>query len=269
MESKKLLQSDYLDIIFDKRNKNYGGYELRRNYNRRMKKAGLFVMLSISAMISFSFISSREHEKAKVMTYTTGCKISPVDLTPKPPIEPTKPPATPPPPAPAKTDVFTIPKITKDPIKPEELMSEVKKLENSTSGLAHVDSGTVGISTAKIPGTGSSTVVTTVTPPVDKPWIVVDQMPEYAGNLNAYLASNIQYPEAARNAGIEGRVGVQFVVNEDGSISNVKVMRGIGAGCDEEAMRVLRSMPKWKPGKNNGVAVKVLFNQPITFKLTQ
>jgi protein TonB len=87
--------------------------------------------------------------------------------------------------------------------------------------------------------------------------------------LNAYLSKNIKYPKQANENGVQGRVVLQFVVNEDGDISDIKVVRGIGSGCDQEAMRVVNSMPKWKPGKQNGKAVKVSFSLPILFELEE
>ena len=83
------------------------------------------------------------------------------------------------------------------------------------------------------------------------------------------IAGNIKYPEAAIDKNIEGRVFVSFVIEKDGSVSNVKVLRGIGGGCDEEAARVISSMPKWKPGKQKGEFVRVSYQIPIMFKLGQ
>ena len=92
-------------------------------------------------------------------------------------------------------------------------------------------------------------------------------MPEPSVNITDYLSKNIRYPEQAKETNTEGRVTLKFVVNEDGAVSDIKVVRGIGAGCDEEAKRVLASMPRWKPGKQNGRAVKVYYTLPIMFKL--
>ena len=99
---------------------------------------------------------------------------------------------------------------------------------------------------------------------------IVEEMPAYPGGdqkLMEYVAKNIKYPQIARETGIQGRVFVSFVVEPDGSVSNVKVLRGIGGGCDEEAMRVVKSMPKWKPGKQRGKAVRVSYMLPVNFKL--
>ncbi len=99
---------------------------------------------------------------------------------------------------------------------------------------------------------------------------VVESMPEFpggVGELYKYLGSSIKYPPLAKESGIQGRVFVNFVVEPNGSISNVKVLRGIGGGCDEEAMRVVKGMPSWKPGKQRGKAVRVSYNLPIKFTL--
>ena len=99
---------------------------------------------------------------------------------------------------------------------------------------------------------------------------IVEEMPAFPGGeakLMEYVLKNVKYPQIARESGIKGRVFVSFVVEPDGSVSNVKVLRGIGGGCDEEAMRVVKAMPKWKPGKQRGKAVRVSYMLPINFQL--
>ncbi|MDP2723836.1 MAG: energy transducer TonB [Bacteroidales bacterium] len=99
---------------------------------------------------------------------------------------------------------------------------------------------------------------------------VVESMPDFPGGMGklmSYLASNIKYPPLAKESGIQGRVFINFVVEPDGSISQVKVLRGIGGGCDEEAVRVVQAMPKWKPGMQRGKPVRVSYNLPVKFTL--
>ncbi|MCF8235154.1 MAG: energy transducer TonB [Bacteroidales bacterium] len=99
---------------------------------------------------------------------------------------------------------------------------------------------------------------------------VVESMPEFPGGeakLYKYLADNIEYPQLANESGIQGRVFVTFVVERNGEITDVRVLRGIGGGCDEEAVRVVQSMPRWKPGKQRGKPVRVQYNLPIKFTL--
>ena len=104
----------------------------------------------------------------------------------------------------------------------------------------------------------------------DSIYQVVEIMPEFPGGsaaLMKYLSENIKYPEAAKEKEIQGRVFVQFVIEKDGSVTDVGVLRSIGGGCDEEAVRVIKGMPKWKPGIQKGKAVRVHYNIPIVFKL--
>lgn len=99
---------------------------------------------------------------------------------------------------------------------------------------------------------------------------IVEKMPVFPGGVEAlfgYLANNIEYPDMAKDAKVEGKVYITFVVDKTGSVSAVKVLRGIGAGCDEEAIRVVKEMPKWDPGRQRGKAVKVQYNLPINFIL--
>ena len=95
-------------------------------------------------------------------------------------------------------------------------------------------------------------------------------MPEFPGGEQAmmdFVAKNVQYPKEAMEKEISGRVLVGFIVEKDGSISETEVVKGIGGGCDEEAVRVVKAMPKWKPGKQDGKTVRVHFLLPLTFKL--
>ncbi len=99
---------------------------------------------------------------------------------------------------------------------------------------------------------------------------IVEDQPEPQGGMGAfyqYISKNLQYPNQARRMGIEGKVFVQFVVDKDGTITEVQAIKGIGAGCDEEAVKVIQNAPKWKPGKQRGRPVKVRMILPITFKL--
>lgn len=105
---------------------------------------------------------------------------------------------------------------------------------------------------------------------VDEVFSIVEDQPEFPGGMGAFykfVGDNMKYPSQARRMGIEGRVFVQFVVERDGTVTDVKAVKGIGAGCDEEAERVLRMSPKFKPGKQRGRAVRVKMVLPIQFKL--
>ena len=104
----------------------------------------------------------------------------------------------------------------------------------------------------------------------DAVFVVVEKSPEFPGgndSLYAFIGRNIKYPEAAKKNKIEGRVFVTFVIEKDGQVSSAKILRDIGGGCGEEALRVVNSMPKWKPGTQRGNPVRVQFNLPIMFQL--
>lgn len=99
----------------------------------------------------------------------------------------------------------------------------------------------------------------------------VEQMPEFPGGEHAlmeFLRKNLHYPATARDQEVQGRVIVRFVVNEDGSVSDITILRDIGAGCGAEAVHVVKMMPKWKPGKQNGKPVKTYYNLPVMFQLS-
>ena len=107
--------------------------------------------------------------------------------------------------------------------------------------------------------------------PIDEPLILVPEIaPEFPGGINAlmnFIARNIRYPEMAREQMIQGRVYLSFIVEKDGSVSSIELLRGIGGGCDEDAIRVVNAMPAWQPGRQNGRAVRVAYNLPIRFSL--
>lgn len=106
----------------------------------------------------------------------------------------------------------------------------------------------------------------------DSIYQIVEQMPEFPGGIDklaTYISENIKYPEAAKEKGVSGRVFISFVIEKDGSVNQVEVMRGIGGGCDDEAVRVVKAMPKWKPGMQKGKPVRVSYVLPITFKLDE
>lgn len=103
-----------------------------------------------------------------------------------------------------------------------------------------------------------------------KPFVVAEQMPEYPGGaaeMSKFFVANIKYPEAAREMGIQGKVYVEFVVSPEGDVTDIKIVRGLSADCDKEAIRVVKMMPKWRAGMQNGVAVPVKMTLPISFVL--
>lgn len=109
-------------------------------------------------------------------------------------------------------------------------------------------------------------------PADDQIFVVVEDMPEFPGGKDAmisYLVTNIKYPQEARTKGIQGRVFVTYIVEKDGTVTNVKILRGVDPLLDQEALRVVSAMPKWSPGKQKGEAVRVQFNLPVKFALEE
>ena len=104
----------------------------------------------------------------------------------------------------------------------------------------------------------------------DEVFVVVEEQAEFPGGLDsmyAYIVKNLKYPEAAKEKGIEGRVFVSFIIEKDGSISNILIKRAIGGGCEEAAVEMIKNMPKWKPGKQRGKPVRVKYTVPVNFRL--
>lgn len=271
MDINKILNADYLDILFEGRNKQYGGYDLRKKYQRRATIAGLIAILAVGGVFAGTLIKFKEKPVAEVLP-----DIKDVKLAEPPPVDPKKPPPPPPvqPPPPVKPTVkFTPPVIKKneevkeedkpEPPKPEENKVVGPKSETGSGDPNAIDPGLAPAGT----GTGKPVEAG---PPPDKIFTSVEQLPEFPGGqaaLMKYLNSNIKYPPAAREDNIEGRVTLKFVVDRDGSVTNIEILRDIGGGCGKEAVRVVGNMPKWRPGKQNNQSVRVYYTLPVVFKL--
>ncbi len=266
METRKLLQADYLDIIYDNRNKDYGGYELRKHYNQRATKAMLFLFSSLGILFLFTLINTHAPQTI-IPTFQIPNILADIHPVEMPVLPPKVLPPAPPPAATASTHAFVVPKIVHTDEVTETPPSDPKPNGDSQPGLTTASGTTIGIGTNNTGTSGHGNNVIPVNLPPAEPVKWVQQMPQFDGDLNAWIGNHLKYPEIARSEGIEGQVVIQFVVNEDGSVSGAKIVRSIGGGCDEEALRMVSSMPKWKPGRNNGTAVKVYYSIPIRFVL--
>ena len=262
------------DIVFANRNKAYGAFSLRKGYRADVTKAtligaALFVLAMFAPAILSKLASDDKEELVEVN----------VDLMniPPPPIDPTEPPPPPPPPIEqpkVNTVKFLPPEVKKDEEVPEETppptVEEIKEavVANKTiEGDPNANEIIVAPEAIAAPSKGT---VVEAAPEPEKVFTVVEQQPEFPGGtaeMYKYLGKNIKYPSAASRANVSGRVFMSFVVNVDGSIQDVAVLKGLGFGCDEEAIRVVKAMPKWKPGKQSGRAVRVKYNLPINFQL--
>jgi protein TonB len=262
------------DIVFADRNKAYGAYALRKGYSTTVYRAliigSVLFMLAMATPSIISVLTPKEDEQAMVE----------VDLMklPPPPIDPNEPPPPPPPPVElpkVNTVKFLPPEVKPDEEVPEETppptveeLKEAVAAEKTQEGDPNAEE--VIVAPEETAGPTKVEAAVEAAPKEDQIFTVVEQNPEFPGGMAAlgqFLGKNIRYPPAASRANISGRVFVSFVVNTDGSIQDVTVLKGLGFGTDEEAMRVVKAMPKWRPGKQSGRPVRVKYNLPINFQL--
>lgn len=280
MDTKTMLQSNYLDIIFEGRNKSYGSYQLRATYAGRMRKAGMYIFF-ISLL--FAFFNAWANWEKGVPPQMPDPTISDTMTFINTPMDTPEPEEIFEPPAPSASDVktenLTLVDILKDnEVDPGREMATQEALKEAVSGQLTLDGQDGGNESrgddliGDNKGTGHEKVLVEGTGKEKGASIpvFVEQMPEFPGGeekLKEYIANNLQYPAKAISANKQGKLFVKFVVNEDGSISHISTIRGFGFGSEEESIRVVSGMPKWNPGRTNGKAVKVWFQLPILFRL--
>lgn len=273
MEAKKYLKADFLDILFEGKNKKYGAYLLRSQYEWRVSKSlisTICLLLVFTGTIAFSkYIKSndlveRNSSKPDLVLQSVNVEKQKLPLPPSPPPAPDPPKL--------KTQVkYTPPKIVEgELIPPNAEPPDISQLENVAIGTINRKGDSRGINSDLLLTSGAG-ITRAASIPEDSIFIFVEQKPMFPGGLDAlrkYLHDHVRYPTIAKENGIQGTVVVQFVVNTDGSIVGVEVMgKKKGGGLEDEAIRVVKSMPKWTPGKQNGRNVRVRFNLPIRFKL--
>ncbi len=275
MDVNKILSADLLDIIFDGRNKEYGAYELRKGYNKRLLIA-LIAMAVLSALIFISaIVAENVKEKKLVMANVDDVQLTEVKERNEPP-PPPPPPPPPKPPEPPKVEIakFTPPKIVKDEeVKEDEKPPEIEKIEEAKIGTINQE-GTKDIGIVA-PPVESKSVAEVVAPKVveedyDKVFTKVENPAEFPGGQGEwtrYLQKNLRYPDDAIDNGTQGVVRVQFIVDREGNISEVQALNDPGDGLAEEAVRIIKKGPKWKPAEQNGRKVIYRHIQAITFRL--
>ena len=262
-------------MVFEGRNKAYGAFELRQSSPKRHNIA--MIIIIVVAVIAFSvpalirFVTPEKVEEA-MTEVTTLSKLPEAEVKKNEDLKPLAP-ETPPPP-PLKSSIkFTAPVIKKD-----EEVSEEDEIK-SQDELAKNDKVAISIADVKgndeINGADIADFKEVVRPEAPKeekevPYQAVEQMPQFPGGdaeLMKYIQDHLKYPVIAAENGIQGRVIVRFVVSKTGEIQDVTVLRGVDSSLDKEAVRVIKSMPKWIPGKQNGNNVAVYFTVPVMFKL--
>jgi protein TonB len=274
MDVNKILSADILDIIFEGRNKSYGAYDLRKTYNKRLVIA-LVSTLGLCALFFAGNIIAGNVNKQKA----EKLDIKDVELEAVKEEKKNEPPPPPPPPKmpePPKVEIakFTPPKIVEDKeVKEDEKPPEVEKIEEAKIGTINQegtkDEGIVA-PPVEAKGTGEVVAPKVDTEDYDKIFTKVENPAEFPGGQDAwrrYLERNLQYPDAATENGTQGVVRVQFVVDKEGNISEVQSLNDPGDGLAEEAVRIIKKGPKWKPAEQNGRKVIYRHIQTITFRL--
>ncbi len=260
------------EIVFENRNKMYGAYALRKDAakytNLGMTYAlSPFILLSLFALVYGKTHSSNTtptltalKSDAKKIIESAVVKIENLQIVPDINFD-------------KISDVIDYKNIVKD----KDIKNVIKKSNNVTPISSQIIQHTSGILNGGIGnlptiekggnGIGKAGNFPTLKAP-EKPFDIVETMPEFPGGMQAmynYITNNLQYPKLAKESNRTGRVMLSFVVNADGSISDINIMQGIGFGCDDEAMRVISEMPTWKPGIQNGTQVPVRLILPINF----
>ncbi len=273
MEDSRLLKKSMDDIVFEGRNKEYGAFQLRKLYDKHMTRG--IIIGAVMFILLFSTPNILNLIKGFMPKVEDELVMREVTLAEPPPIDPKKPPPPPPPeviPPPIKDQIKFVPPVVKkdEEVKEEEppppTIEEIKDKEIATETKEGDEDG---VDESLLEPEPAPAVIEEA-PREEEPFTYVEQMPSFPDGTEAmykYIYDKIKYPAIARENGISGQVIVQFVVSKEGDIQKAKVVRGIGGGCNEEALRVVNGMPNWKPGKHNGRAVPVTFTLPIKFVL--
>lgn len=245
------------NLVFEGRHQDYGAFVLRRDYVRRLgiALAGsvLFFGIAISVPKIVAALGGEEAVQNEKRIVDVNLELFEEEKK----IEPPPPPVEPPPPVKIETLQFTQLEAVDKPVDEPPPTQEV--LQETTASTVTQE--------------GEKMDAPPPPPPVDDPTFelsAVEEQPEFPGGLEAmykFLGKNVHYPDMERDAGITGRVFVEFVVASDGSITEVTLKRGVSGGLDKEAQRVVKTMPKWSPGKMNGKPVKVRYILPVNFTL--
>ena len=271
-----LINNDWTDLVFEGKNKEYGAYVLRRDTGKRNVKALIWVLIGIAAIFAIAYANlAIQNAMKQNATIDTDVELSKLAQKKEAKVERKEP---------IKVEVeqkvvekvkssvkFTAPEIKKDDeVKPEDEIKSQDDLSKTNTAIGTFD--VKGNDEAEGEVLKAKEVVVDEKPKEEetKVFDVVEQMPSFPGGdaeLMKFLNSHIKYPAVAEENGIQGRVVATFVVERDGSITDVKVIKSVDPPLDKEAIRVLKSMPKWIPGKQNGSAVRVKYTVPVTFRL--
>jgi len=259
-----IFKSNWIDMVFENRNKSYGAYVLRKENPKTTIKAliigGLiFIVLMALPMIDWSGLGKGADEKVTMAGMA--------NLPPPPEVKPLIPPPPPPPPAPKIDEVkFVPPKV----VKKEEVVEEIKTIEElkdkdvGAKDIKGNDDGKIIIDEPAGDGDKNNQIIDDNTI-----YTAVEVRPDFPGGMQKFydfVSKNFKTPEEDE---VSGKIMIQFVVEKDGSLTDIKVVRDLGFGTGKEAERVLRKSPKWKPGVQNGRPVRVSYLLPISISNAQ
>ncbi len=276
-----LYDPKWVEMVFAGKNKEYGAYQLRKGTSGRNIKALLILVIAaalVGGFLAWKVIDQKQAEEQQAyMEAMELAKLQQQAKKEEKKKEPVKPKIEPKKEIPVarETQKFTAPVIKKDELVKEE--NQVKQMDKLDEKVAVGTENKEGTKDRLAEAVRSDIAVAAPPPPpAPKPEVsnkvfeVVEEMPHFPGGpaaLQAFLSSNTKYPVVAQENGVQGRVTVSFVVERDGSITDVRVVRSVDPSLDREASRVVRSMPRWSPGKQNGSAVRVKYTVPVVFRL--
>ncbi len=273
-----LYDPKWVDMVFDGKNKSYGAFQLRKGTSSRNIKSLIILVIAaalVGGFLAWKVIEQKQAEQQAA--YMEALELSKLQKEAKkqekkevvkPKVEPKKEI-----PVARQTQKFTAPVIKKDELVKEE--NQIKQMDKLDDKVAVGTENHEGTKDRNVEAVRNDIAVNTPPPApkeevTNKVFDVVEVMPSFPGGqgaLMSYLSSHTKYPVVAQENGVQGRVTVSFVVERDGSITDVHVVRSVDPSLDREAARVISSMPNWQPGKQNGSAVRVKFNVPVQFKL--
>ena len=280
-----LTSQEWRDLVFADKNKDFGAYELRRQSDKRHNMAVLFTIVGLIVVfiliLAYSKYSDFRAEQEQLALQEQREKMAAAELLQQedePEPEPEEPEEQKmemeipeiPEEVLATVQVTQIAIVDADKVQNEVMDMEEQKEDNTARGVVNQE-GSDDVD--KFEAVKEQVIVKEPEPEKPKEeeiFVAVEQPAEFPGGqaaLMKWLSNNIRYPEAAQQNDIQGRVVVKFVVEKDGSVGHAEIARGVDKDLDREALRVVNKMPKWQPGKNNGVAVRSYFNLPVTFRL--
>ena len=276
-----LYDPKWVEMVFAGKNKEYGAYQLRKGTSGRNIKALLILVIAaalVGGFLAWKVIEQKQAEEQQAyMEAMELAKLQQQAKKEEKKKEPVKPKVEMKKEIPVarETQKFTAPVIKKDELVKEE--NQVKQMDKLDDKVAVSTENKEGVKDRTVEAVRNDIAVAAPPPPpAPKPEVatkvfdVVEEMPSFPGGngaLMSYLNGNTKYPVVAQENGVQGKVIISFVVERDGSISDVRVARSVDPSLDREAQRVVKSMPRWTPGKQNGQTVRVKYTVPVVFRL--